>query len=384
MRNWSTARVSELIDRKVIEIGDGYRAKNSELGASGLPFVRAGNIENGIKVQGADHLLIERLPYAKGKTSRANDVVFTSKGTVGRIALVPDGMAEFVYSPQLCFWRVLDRSVLDPRFIYYWFVSPDGQAQLAALKDQTDMAPYVSLRDQRTIRITFPSTHTQRKISEVLGALDEKIDLNRRTSATAEQLSRAYFANAAASAPYGVVSDLVELVVERASGAENSDKYVGLEDMPSWSIDLGTHRSGNEVTSSIVRFRKGDILFGAMRPYFAKVGLAQFDGITRTTTFVLRPQSAHSRIPALLWLASPEAIDYATSASVGSTIPYVRWEALAAMRAPLLDGTLIARLTAVVGPLLELIETNARENRVLAQLRDALLPELISGRMTVN
>jgi type I restriction enzyme S subunit len=57
---------------------------------------------------------------AGSKVSEAGDVVFTSKGTVGRFAFVRDDTPRFVYSPQLCFWRSLDRQVIEPRFLYYW------------------------------------------------------------------------------------------------------------------------------------------------------------------------------------------------------------------------------------------------------------------------
>jgi type I restriction enzyme S subunit len=106
--------IEALIARKALQIGDGYRAKLEELGEPGLPFARAGNINNGFMLDGAEQLREDRVPAAGDKLSRAFDVVFTSKGTVGRFAFVPPGMGIFVYSPQLCFWRSLDPTLLDP------------------------------------------------------------------------------------------------------------------------------------------------------------------------------------------------------------------------------------------------------------------------------
>ena len=65
-----------------------------------------------------------------------------------------------------------------------------------------------------------------------------------------------------------------------------------------------------------------------MRPYFHKVGLASFDGITRTTTLVLRPKHERLRHFSLFHFFSNEVVEFATTASVGTTIPYVRWDAL--------------------------------------------------------
>src|SRR5439155_18132025 len=85
----------------------------------------------------------------------------------------------------------------------------------------------------------------------------------------------------------GSLGDLVQLHIDRveATPAKDGMRYIALEDMPTKSIDLSSFQPGSAVNSSIIGFRLGDILFGSMRPYFHKVGLAFFDGITRTTTF---------------------------------------------------------------------------------------------------
>src|SRR5207237_1020858 len=77
-----------LIAERVLEVGDGYRAKNSELGEPGLPFLRAGNLSNGFDTDGADVLNEASVARAGSKISRVADVAFTSKGTIGRISRV--------------------------------------------------------------------------------------------------------------------------------------------------------------------------------------------------------------------------------------------------------------------------------------------------------
>jgi type I restriction enzyme S subunit len=146
---------SWLIENGILEIGDGYRAKNSELGETGLPFIRAGDLKGGFRTSGADHLREESLAKVGSKICRAGDVAFTSKGTIGRFARVTEGTERFVYSPQICYWRSLDPERLHPVLLYLWMKSSDLMQQLTAVAGQTDMAPYVSLQDQR--RMTVPS-----------------------------------------------------------------------------------------------------------------------------------------------------------------------------------------------------------------------------------
>src|SRR3990172_9130289 len=141
----------ELLDAGVLAIGDGYRAKNAELSTEGIPFARAGNVNGRFRFEDADYFPLADLHKVGDKISRLGDVVFTSKGTVGRIAFVREDTQQFVYAPQLCYWRSLDRAKIDPVFLFYWMQGDEFREQFDSVKGQTDMADYVSLKDQRNM-----------------------------------------------------------------------------------------------------------------------------------------------------------------------------------------------------------------------------------------
>lgn len=176
-------RVSEFIESGILLIGDGYRAKNNELGMPGLPFIRAGELNNGFDTTRADILNERSIPAASQKLSQSGDVAFTSKGTIGRFARVTDQTPRFVYSPQVCFWRAVDVSRLRPSILYAWMVSEDLKDQIAAVAGQTDMAPYVSLRDQRamTIPVFGPDQHHIAELIEPLLTLQSLNSMESRT-----------------------------------------------------------------------------------------------------------------------------------------------------------------------------------------------------------
>lgn len=155
-------QVCELIADGKLFIGDGYRAKNEELSSNGLPFARAGNINEGFRFDNADHFPEKNLVRVGNKVSQSGDVVFTSKGTVGRFAFVRSVTPRFVYSPQLCFWRSLDKDAIEPRFLYYWMFGREFFVQFQGVAGQTDMAEYVSLTDQRRMHITLPDPGERR------------------------------------------------------------------------------------------------------------------------------------------------------------------------------------------------------------------------------
>ena len=190
---WHKHDVSTLIKEEILVIGDGYRAKNSELSIVGIPFARAGNIRDGFQFTDADRFPEDQLGKVGEKISRPGDTVFTSKGTVGRFAFVTDDTPRFVYSPQLSFWRPTNTDAIEPRFLHYWLRSGEFYSQFKSVAGQTDMAEYVSLRDQRRMYITLPPLSEQRTIAHILGTLDDKIELNRRMNQTLEEMARAIF-----------------------------------------------------------------------------------------------------------------------------------------------------------------------------------------------
>jgi type I restriction enzyme S subunit len=191
---WSNHATADLISAGILEIGDGYRAKNSEMAETGVPFVRAGDVDGRVNTAGTDLLSETSVEKAGRKRSMPGDVVMTTKGTIGRLAFVKSGDPDFIYSPQLCFWRSLNAEVIDPRWLFFAMRSQEMLNQISWSAGQTDMAPYVSLTDQRTaFKITLPTIEEQRAIAATLGALDDKIELNRKTAATLEEMARALF-----------------------------------------------------------------------------------------------------------------------------------------------------------------------------------------------
>lgn len=177
--------VQELIDERILLIGDGYRAKNSEFGADGLPFIRAGNLKgDGLDLAGAEVLSARSVAAAGHKVGKAGDVAFTSKGTVGRITRVSAETGAFVYSPQVCFWRSTAPDKLNPHVLYRWMITDDFACQIAAVSAKTDMAPYVSLQDQRKMAIRLPPSSVQREIARQLKPIDDRIAANGEQSCT--------------------------------------------------------------------------------------------------------------------------------------------------------------------------------------------------------
>ena len=144
------------------------------------------------------------------------------------------------------------------------------------------------------------------------------------------------------------------------------------------------YKKGEEAKSSLVSFKKGDILFGAMRPYFHKVCIAPFDGTTRTTCLVLNSKARDYFAFSILTLFLDSTIDFATQNSTGSTIPYIKWKnELETLIVPLPPVEVAGKFNSLLEPILTKFSMGVRELEVLSELRDTLLPKLISGELRI-
>ena len=190
--------VLELQDEGTLLVADGnhgeYRPRSEEFGQGEYAFIRAADMDDGrVLFDSAQRINDHALARIRKGVGQGGDVLFSHKGTVGKLALVPLDAPPFVCSPQTTFWRTLDEERLDRRYLYCFMRSSAFTDQWMARSNETDMAAYVSLTAQRQLNVALPEIDEQRAIAGVLGALDDKIEQNRRTARALERLARAIF-----------------------------------------------------------------------------------------------------------------------------------------------------------------------------------------------
>jgi len=188
---WRDIRIGDLVSEGALLISDGYRVRNEELGREGVPFVRGGDIGDGwINTNTEDHIRPELLERVRAKLTEPEDAAFITKGTVGRAGRLRPGQPAVVFAPQVAYWRVTDRTALDPGFIFYLIRSHEFQSALNGVKTHGAMvADYVSISQQYDFRFRLPPLPEQRAIAHILGTLDDKIELNRRMNETPKLIS---------------------------------------------------------------------------------------------------------------------------------------------------------------------------------------------------
>jgi type I restriction enzyme S subunit len=388
---WCEHSFAELIQTKALEIGDGYRAKNSELGGEGPIFLRAGHVrDTHIDLEGVERFQSHLANAVASKMCQLGDVIVTTKGnSTGRTSYVSEDLPSFVYSPHLSYWRCLDTEIIDPRFLRYWSQSQHFCDQLAGLSASTDMAPYLSLIDQKRLEIVLPSIDEQRAIGRILGALDDKIELNRRMNGTLEAMARALFKSSFFDLdPNRTLANVADLNPESWSRRDYPAeiRYVDLSNTK-WgiiqAIDIYSHSNAPSRAQRVLR--TGDTIVGTVRPgngSFAMIGEA---GLTGSTGFaVLRPKQQHYREFIYCTATSGVNIERLSHLADGAAYPGVRPEVVAATELPAFEEDAALDFSAVTKPIFDRMELARQESESLAKIRDALLPKLISGELRVK
>ena len=151
--------------------------------------------------------------------------------------------------------------------------------------------------------------------------------------------------------------------------------------MPRRRIALGEWSDSAEVTSGKFGFRKGEILFGKLRPYFHKVGVASLDGVCSTDILVIAPSTPEWFGYVLGHTSSAELVNFTDLASTGTKMPRTNWSDISSFAVVPPTGDIAFAFTRIVRPIVERIVGNTHESRTLAALRDVLLPALLSGRI---
>ena len=244
----------------------------------------------------------------------------------------------------------------------------------------------------------------QRKIGEMLFAYDDLIENNRRRMAlleeAARQLYREWFVRLrfpghehtriTNGVPEGwqprTLGDLCEEVREsvKPEALELDTPYIGLEHMPRRSISLSEWGTVEQVTSSKHRFREGEILFGKIRPYFHKVGLAFLDGVASSDAIVMRPLSTKLRGVVLMTVSSdPFVAMTAQTMREGSKMPRADWKQMQQYGVPLPPDGLLSNFESAVQFIVEQLKTLTFANHKLRAARDLLLPRLMSGEIAI-
>lgn len=421
---WEVAPLDELVEEVLDRRGLTPLKLGSDFTPSGYRVISAKLIKHGRVDLAADEpRFVDEVTYRRWMRTPllADDVLLTSEAPLGEAAYI-DGPLEWCLGQRLFGIRT-KKNRLQGRFLYYALQSEGVRHDLHSRATGTT-AQGIRQTELRRVLVPVPPIQEQRAIAHILGALDDKIELNRRMSETLESIARALFqswfvdfdpvrAKSEGRDP-GLPRSIAEIFPDSFEDSEfgeiptgwrtgvlgdvadhprrgiQPDKietgtpYIALEHMPKQCITLSDWGEADDLVSGKFQFKKGEILFGKLRPYFHKVGIAPIDGVCSTDIVVVTPRIAEWFGFVLGHASSDAFIEHTNAGSTGTKMPRTSWHEMARYPIALPPAAVAEAFTALIQPALARIVASTHESRGLAETRDALLSRLISGELQVS
>ena len=394
-----------------ITIIDGDRSgrypKRNEFQEKGILFLNTTNIvQNRLDLTEANFVSPEKFAQIRKGRLQRFDIVITTRGSIGKVALFDCDSPEGLINAQMLILRA-DGEIIDQKFLFYQTCSNDFQGKVKNFASGSAQ-PQIPIIDLQEVEIAIPPLPTQHKIAAVLSVYDDLIENNIRRIEILEEMARTIYREWFVEFRFpgheqtemveselglipqgwevGTLGDLAESVRRniKPSDISRETPYLGLEHLPRKSIALSNWDSVDSINSAKLAFKKGEILFGKIRPYFHKVGVAPLDGICSSDTIVIRPKRNECFAMTLSYVSSEHFVEYATITSQGTKMPRADWKVLVKYPVVIPSEQITQRFSSFVQDIVDKIQNLIFRNRNLRHTRDLLLPKLISGEVDVS
>jgi type I restriction enzyme S subunit len=368
-------------------------------------------------------VLGEIIDFSSGKSIKPSDFgenpIYGSNGIIGRCdgynytnAIILGRVGAYCGSVFYCnrrFWASDNTIIARPKnacnitYTYYLLQSLNlnkyagGSAQ-----------PLLTQIVIKQIPAIVPSLPTQRKIASILSTYDRLIENNTRRIKILEEMAQKLYHEwlvnfrfpnhenvKMVESELGLIPEgwqvkrLGDIAQEVRRGVnpnlvDPETPYFGLEHLPRKSIALSDWGKASDIQSTKLAFKKGEILFGKIRPYFHKVGVAPVDGICSSDAIVIQPKNSKYFAVVLSCVSSEDFVNHATQTSQGTKMPRANWDVLTKYPVILPTSNLLNQFNEFINNAVQEIQNLVLKNINLRKTRDLLLPKLISGEIEVE
>ena len=411
MTGWPQVRLREV--SVVITKGTTPTTLGHSFTEQGINFVKSESITWDGRIDSSKFVFIDEATNHTLKRSilAEGDVLFSMAGMhIGKTAVVSKEILPANTNQAVGIIR-LNHSKAEPRFIEYVLRNKSYNVFVNSLVAQSAQ-PNLNLSEIGNLPVPLPSVSEQQAIAAVLGALDDKIELNRRMNETLEALAQTLFQalvliGTQDRMPKGWrVSKLGEtLSVVETGGRPKGGVGQITEGVPSVGaesiVGLGKFDFGKtkyvprEFFESMTRghVADGDVLLykdggrpGEFEPHVTMVGDGfPFDEFSiNEHVYRLRTEPALPQSYLYFWLSSDGTMDEMRNRGTGVAIPGLNSTQVRELSIVLPPPNVLKEFDENVSPLIRRIFANCNESRTLAALRDTLLPKLLSGAVRVK
>lgn len=340
----------------------------------GIPVLNGSNLEGlELSEKSFRYVTPEKADSLNKANAHKGDIVITHRGTLGQIVYIPETAKFDRYVISQSQFRVRCNDKVLPEYLVYYFHTPIGQHKLLSNASQVGVPALARPSSTfQQIKIEIPDIDTQKRVVKIILALQKKIDLNKEINDNLEQQAQAIYAS---------------------MFIDNAD--------PAWVqghlSDLITVKYGKDhkklADGSYPVYGSGGIMRHVERPLYDKESvLIPRKGTLNNVMYVNQPFWSvdtmfytEMRLPnvAKFVYHFVKAKDLA-SMNAGSAVPSMTTDILNAMEVTIPSASALEEFESLVAPMYQAMQENDIQSSKLSELRDALLPKLMSGEIDVS
>lgn len=335
-----------------------------------------------------------------------DDIVIVKTGSsIGRTTRIREIKHPMTLNPQFV---VLKDIKVDNVFLSYIIKSPLFQASLKAITVGSAI-PTLSQKNLAKISINIPEEKTQKRISRVLSSLDDKIEVNRKINENLEQQAQALFKSwfvdfepfkngEFVESELGMIpkgwrvkkmADIAEISKESINPQKQPQTEFKHYSIPSYDDGMKPEiQLGEEIKSNKFVIRNKMTLFSKLNPRIKRVWYVDKldDNSICSTEFVPYYAKEESKSTILYSLINSQGFyDFVMSMVNGATGSHQRFHPEDSLRYKIAYNDIYSsKYCEIATPIINKILDNREESRRLAELRDTLLPKLMSGELNVG
>lgn len=392
----------------------GSRLTSADYVDEGTPVIRGSNLNGGRYLDEADFVYVSEQKVREdlfGNLANRGDIIFTQRGTLGQVAIIPDHSRFETYVISQSQMKLsVDPAKADARFIYYYFSSRDA-IQKIINQNSSSGVPHINLTALRNFLVPAPALREQKRIADILAPYDDLIENNRRRITLLEEAARMVYREwfVRFCFPGHEHVEIINGLPEgwRISGIEEA--YEGLFDGPhatptptdegpvflgiqnireTGGLDLSSIRHVSEADfprwTRRVTPREGDIVFSyeATLNRYALIPRGVRCCLGRRMALI-RPKKEYRVFLFLHMFSDDWRRVIAGRVLIGATVDRIPLTSFPSFPILLPVRNVAVAFGETVEPQFKLIETLVEQNQKLIQARDLLLPRLMNGEIAV-
>ncbi|MFD9008073.1 restriction endonuclease subunit S [Streptomyces sp. NPDC059552] len=353
---------------------------------AGVPIIRVKDVRNG-RIDTIDPLRVS--PEIEAKHSRTRlrggEVLLTLVGSTGQTAIASDRLAGWNVARAIGVMRPIPE--VSPQWLRYYLDSEDAQQYILERLNTTVQAT-LNLKDVRVLPVPLPPRREREAITAVAGALDDRIAVNERIAATAEDLSMTLVISESRRERVRL-DEICSLRKDQVAPQELADEAVDHYSLPAFDAGKLPERvSPESIKSGKFTVSKPAVLLSKLNPDIPRVWSvipdSEVPSLASTEFLVLAPRG--SLTVHELWAVTSQRSFLQSLASkvTGTSKSHQRVRPAEVMATEVVDPRQFGEAGQRIRNLASRAALARQESQALAALRDTLLPQLMSGRLRVK